>query len=161
MSAYAGTFAGYPIAFINAEFYFLSEPYHFVSPANALNKSTYLIVLFCFDTGGTVNIQVQTFHSLPADRPSFCPLPAALRALDGWKSWNLHPLTPIFFYCNIKVVTFIHEYVVTKNLRKATLQAYPNPHHFYNLHLKYVHKHSVQVIACIILVVAKISNSTI
>ena len=61
----------------------------------------------------------------------------------------------------MKVVIFIHEYVVTKNLHESTLQAYPNPHHFYNLHLKYFHTHSVQFIICLILVVEKISNTTI
>ena len=68
MSAYAGTFAGYPIAFINSDFYFLSEFSHFVSPNNAISKATYLITYFRFDNGGTVNLQEQTFHHLPADR---------------------------------------------------------------------------------------------
>ena len=61
----------------------------------------------------------------------------------------------------MKVVTLIHEFVVTKNLHKATLQAYPNPNHFYNLHLKGAHTHSVRFIACLILVVSKLSYDTI
>ena len=61
----------------------------------------------------------------------------------------------------MKVVTFIHNYVVTKNLREATLQAYLNPHHFYNLHTKDVHTHSVRVITYLILVVVKLSDATI
>ena len=61
----------------------------------------------------------------------------------------------------MKVVTFIHDAVVTKNLRKATLQVYPNPHHFYNLNIKDVRTQSVRVIACIILMIAKISDATI
>ena len=61
----------------------------------------------------------------------------------------------------MKVVTLMHDYVVTKNLREATLQAYPNPHNYYNLYLKYFRTHSVRVIACLILVVAKISDATI
>ena len=36
----------------------------------------------------------------------------------------------------MKVVTFLHDSVFTNNLCEATLQAYPNPKHFYNLHLK-------------------------
>ena len=61
----------------------------------------------------------------------------------------------------MKVVTFIHDFVVTKNLREATLQAYLNPHHYYNLHLKDVRTQSVQVIACLVLVVAKLSDVNI
>ena len=61
----------------------------------------------------------------------------------------------------MKVVTFIYESVVAKNLREATLQAYPNPNHFYNLHLRDFRTHPVRVILCLILVVAKLSNSTI
>ena len=136
MSTYAGTFAGYTIAFINADFYFLSESSHFVLPANTLAKDTYLRVCFRFDKGGTLNIQGRTFHRFPVDRPSFCSLLAALRALDCCASCDLDPLTPIFCCINMKAVNFIHESVVTKELCKATLQAYPNPHHFYNLHLK-------------------------
>ena len=157
MSAYAGIFAGYPTAFINANFSFLSESSHFVSPANALAKVTYLIVCFFFDKGGTGNIQERTFCRFLADRSSFCPLLAALHTLDRWLSCDLYPLTPIFCYWKIKVVNFIHDSIVTKNLREAILQTYPNPHHFYNLHLKDVRTHSVRVIACLILVVDKIS----
>ena len=61
----------------------------------------------------------------------------------------------------MKVLTFIHDSVVTKNLREATLQAYPNPHHFYNLHLKDVCTQSFHVIACLILMVAKLSDYNI
>ena len=128
MSAYVGTFAGYLIAFINADFYFILVSSHFVSPANALSKSTYLRVCFRFDKGGTGNIQERTLHRFPAYRSPFCRLLAALFALGSWTSCDLNPLTPIFCYLKIKVVTFIHEFVVTKNLREATLQAYPNPH---------------------------------
>ena len=60
----------------------------------------------------------------------------------------------------MKVVPFVHDSAVTKKIRKATLQAYPNPHHFYNLHLKDVRTHSVRVIVFIILVVAKLSDDT-
>ena len=68
MSAYTGTFTVYPIAFINTDFSFLSDSSHFVSPANALAKSTYLIVHFHFDKGGTGNFQERTFCRFPADR---------------------------------------------------------------------------------------------
>ena len=61
----------------------------------------------------------------------------------------------------MKVVTFIHDYVVTKILLEATFQAYQNTHHLYNLHLKDVRTQSVRVILYLILVVAKISNATI
>ena len=44
MSSYAYTFAGYPIALINADFSFLSEYSHFLSPANSLTKSICLRV---------------------------------------------------------------------------------------------------------------------
>ena len=57
MSNYAGTFTGYPIAFINDEFFFLLESSHFVSPTNALAKATYLRVRFYFDKEGTGNLQ--------------------------------------------------------------------------------------------------------
>ena len=67
MSAYASTFAGYPIFFINSDFSVLSESSLFVSPTNALSKSIYLMVPFCFDNGGTVNLQERTFHRFPAD----------------------------------------------------------------------------------------------
>ena len=61
----------------------------------------------------------------------------------------------------MKVLTFIHESVATKKLREATLQAYSNPNHFYNLHLKDVRTHSFRVITCLILVVAKLPDATI
>ena len=96
MSAYAGTFAGYPIAFINADFYFLSESSHFISPANVLAKATYIRVCFRFDKGGTANLQEQTFYRFPEDRSSFPPLLVELLTLDRWMSCNLDPLTPIF-----------------------------------------------------------------
>ena len=132
-----------------------------MSPANALSKATYLRIRFCFDKGGTRNLQERTFCRFPSDRSSFYPLLAALCALECWTSCDLYPLTNIFCYRKMKVFTFIHDSVVTKNLHEATLQAYPNPRHFYNLHLKDVCTQSVQVIACIILVVAKLSYSTI
>ena len=61
----------------------------------------------------------------------------------------------------MEVFTFMHDSVVTKNLRKATLQAYPNPNYLYNLHLKDIHTHPVRVISCIVLVVAELSDATI
>ena len=61
----------------------------------------------------------------------------------------------------MKVVTLIHDSVVTKKLHEATLQAYPNPHQFYNLHIKDAHTHSVQVIAFLILVGAKLFDAII
>ena len=57
ISAYKGTFAFYPIAFINDNFSFLLESSHFMYPAGALAKSTYLRVCFCFNKGFTGNIQ--------------------------------------------------------------------------------------------------------
>ena len=57
MFTYAGTFAGYTIVFINADFSFLFESSHFVSPANSLSKASYFIFLFCFNKGSAVNIQ--------------------------------------------------------------------------------------------------------
>ena len=61
----------------------------------------------------------------------------------------------------MKLVAFIHDSIVTKNFREATLQTYPDPHHYYNLNLKYVCTHSVRVIAYLVLVVEKLSNATI
>ena len=61
----------------------------------------------------------------------------------------------------MKVVAFINDSTVTKNLRKYTLQAYPNNHHYYNIHLRDVCTHSVRLIECLILVVAKLTNTTI
>ena len=130
-------------------------------PTNALTKATYLRVSFHFDNGGTINLQERTFRRFLADRSSFFTIRAALRALDHWTSCELDTLTPIFCYRKMKVVTFIHDSVVTKNLRKATLQAYPNPHHFRNLNLKDVCTHSVRVIAYLILVVTKLFDATI
>ena len=96
MFAYASTFAEYPIAFVNSDFSFLSESSHFVSPANALTKATYLIVRFYFDKGGTGNLQEHTFRRFPADRSLFCPLLAAFCTLNRWTSCNLDPLIPLF-----------------------------------------------------------------
>ena len=61
----------------------------------------------------------------------------------------------------MKLNTLIHDSVVTKNFREATLQAYPNPNHFYNKHLKDIRAHSVRVTACLVLMVAKLSDATI
>ena len=55
------------------------------------------------------------------------PLLTALCALDRWTSFDLNPLTPIFCYRRMKLVTLIHDSVVTKNFREATRQVYPNP----------------------------------
>ena len=132
-----------------------------MSLANALAKAAYLRVLFCFDKRFTRNLQGQSFCSFPTEISSFCPLLAALRALNSWTSYDLDPLTSIFYYRKMKVVNFIHDSVVTKNLRDSTLPTYPNPHQFYNLHLKDVRTQSVRVITCLILVVAKLSNATI
>ena len=65
MSAYAGNFVGYPIAFINAEFYFLSESPHFVSPSNHRAKATYLRVCSLFDKGGTKKYPGTDILTLP------------------------------------------------------------------------------------------------
>ena len=140
---------------------FCQNPPNLCLPPMPFPKSTDLRVRFCFDKGGIINIQEWTFWLFPVDRSSFCSLLAALCALDCRTSWNIDPLTTIFFYWKMKVVTFIHEFVVTKNLHEATLQAYPNPNHFYNLHLKGANTHSVLVIACLILLVAKLSDATI
>ena len=91
MTTYTGTFVGYPLAFINSNFSFLLEYYNFMSPANALAKSTYLKVCFRFDKGGTINIQEQNFCRFPAYSSYFCPLLATIRALDRWKSCDLDP----------------------------------------------------------------------
>ena len=61
----------------------------------------------------------------------------------------------------MKLVTFVHESIFTKKLREATLLAYPNSNHFYNLCLKYLHTHSFRVIGNLILVVTKLSDATI
>ena len=143
MTTYTGTFVGYPIAFINSNLSFLLEYSIFMSPANVLSKAAYLGVCFRFDKGGTRNIQEQTFCRFPADSSYFCPLLAALRALDRCTSCDLDSLTPIFCYQKIKGVTLIYDSIVTKNLHEATFQVYPNPCHFYNLHFKDVRKHSV------------------
>ena len=91
MSAYAGIFAGYPTAFINANFSFLSESSHFLFPANILAKYTYLRVCFPFDKGGTGNLKEQTFRRFPEDRSSFFTLLAALLSMYRWTSCNLDP----------------------------------------------------------------------
>ena len=161
MSAYTCNFAGYLIALINSDLYFLSESSHSVSTANDLIKATYLRVCFRFDKLCTGNIQERTFRRFPADISSFFPLLAALHTLDRYTYCDINTLTPIFCYWRMKVVTFINESVVTKNLREATLQAYPYPNHFYDLHIKYFRTHSVRFIACLILVVAKLSDATI
>ena len=114
MPAYTGTFAGYTIAVINYDFSFLLESYHFVSPINTLAKAASLTVRFLFYKGCTVNIQELNFCRFPADISSLCPLRAALHALDRWRSFNIDPLTPILLYRNMKVITFIHNSVVTK-----------------------------------------------
>ena len=149
------------IVFINADLSFLSGSSQFVPPSNFLAKATCHRVRFCFDKGGTRNIQERTFRRFPPDRSSFCTLLALLCALDCWTPCNLNPLTPIFCYCKMKVVTFIHNSAVTKNLRGATLQACLNPHHFYKLHLKDIHIHSIQDMACLILIIAKLYDVTI
>ena len=143
MSAYTGTFSGYPINFINDDFSFFSESSHFVSPSNALSKAIYLRFYFFLDKGGTENIQERTFSRLPVERSSFFPLLTALHTLERWTSCDLDILTPILCYWNTKVVNFIHYSVVTKNLREATLHTYPIPHNFYKLHLKDVLRNSV------------------
>ena len=124
MSAYKGTFASYPIAFINSDFSFMLQSSQFPPLADKLCKSIYLRVCFHFDKVGTGNLQERIFHHFPPDRSSFWPLLAVIRAMDHWKSYNLDPLTPIFRYRKMKVVTFLHDYVVTKNLREATIQLY-------------------------------------
>ena len=63
--------------------------------------------------------------------------------MDFWTSCGLDPLTPIFYYQKTKVVTLLHDSVFTKNLYNSTLEEYPNPNHFYNLHLKYVHRRRI------------------
>ena len=98
--------------------------------------------------------------SWKTDHPSF-PFLTALRAINRWRFCDLDYLTPILCYQNMKVVTLLHDSVVTKNLHKATLQACPNLNHFYNLHIKDVLTHLVWFIACLILVFAKLSNDTI
>ena len=131
------------IAFINAYFQFLLEYSYFVYPTKALAKATYLRVCFRCYKGGTGKIQERTFRRFLAYILSFCPLLSALCALDCWNYCNLDALTSIYCYQNMKVVTFINDYLVINNLREATLQAYPNPNHFYNPHLKYVCTYSV------------------
>ena len=111
--------------------------------------------------GGTGNIKKWTFCHFPADISSFSPLLIALHSFYRWISCDLDPLTSIFCYRKMKVVTFIHDYIVTKNLHEDTLQEYPNPNHFYNLHIKYFYTNSFWVIACLILVVSNLSNATI
>ena len=96
MSAYAGTFLGYPIAFINPYFSFLSKSSHFVSPVNFLAIATYIRVCFRFDKGGTGNLQERNFCRFPIYRSSYCPLLAALYALYHLISCNIDPLTSIF-----------------------------------------------------------------
>ena len=126
----------YPIAFINDYLYFLLQSSPFLSLADDLCKSIYLRVWFHFDKVGTGNLQERIFHHFLPERSFFCPLLAVLFAMDHWTSYNIDPLTLIFWYRKMKVVTFLHDYVVTKNLREATLHVYLNPNHLSTYILK-------------------------
>ena len=71
---------------------------------------------------------------------------------------------PPHFYLMIyeDEISYFHTWLRShQKTRESTLQAFQNPHHYYNIYLKYVYTHSVLVIACLILVVAKLSDATI
>ena len=160
-SVYAGPFAGYPIAFTPEDFTFLSSSSHFLSLDQAWKHATYVRVRFRFDKGGTGNIQERTFLCFPPPRASFCPLLAVLRVLTRWSHFHLESRTPVFCYRQGSKVVFLHDSTVTRHLRAATVAAYPNPSHLYRTRTKDVRTHSVRVIACLILVVAKLSDATV
>lgn len=160
-SHYAGAYAGFPIAFIPADFTFLSASQHFIPHTEAQSSAVYVRVRFRFDKGGTGNMQERTFKRFSKASNIFCPLAAVLRALSRWESCDLDPLTPLFCHVKTSQPIFLQDSAVTKHLRAATLRAYPDPTHFYHKRLKDVRTHSLRVIACLILVIAQLSTPTI
>ena len=158
---YTGDYAGFPIAFIPSDITFLTSTLHYVPADAALDQASYVRVCFRFDKGGTGNIQERTFQRFPPNRPSFCPLRAALRAIARWQSLDIDPLTPLFGYTKTSSHVFLQDSTVTKHLRDATLVAYPDPTHLYHIRLKDIRTHSIRVTACLILVVAGLSDHSI
>ena len=77
-SAYTASFGGWPIAFTNQDFSYLSSTLTEVSWTHASTQSTYVRIRFRYDKGGTGNFSTRTFRRLDTSLPSaqlyLCPL---------------------------------------------------------------------------------------
>ena len=62
-SHYAGTFAGFPIAFIAEDISFLTASKTFIPFSQAISSAAYVRVRFKFDKGGTGNLSFRTFSA--------------------------------------------------------------------------------------------------
>ena len=160
-SQFAGQFAGYPLAFAPEDISFLSSSRLLIPSNQALTQAAFVRIRFKFDKGGTGNLTFRTFKQFSKDKSDFCPLLAALRALQHWNSFQLHPLTPLFCHELDGRPTFLADNVVTAILRESTVIAYPNPLHLYRTRISDVCTHSLRVTAFLILVAARIPTASI
>ena len=162
LTYYAGNFAGYLLAFVAEDFTFLSASLHFIPAKQAQKQAAFIHICFRFDKGGTGNIQFCTFKRFQQERQAFCPLLAAVQALQRWENQHLDPLTLLFCYSHLKTTISLQDTIVTKLLHQATIEAYPAANnHLYCTRLKDVWTHSLRVTACLIFSTAKLSDSTI
>ena len=160
-SHYTGQYAGFPIAFIPDDISFLTKSRVIIPPSKALSDGHFVRVRFKFDKGGTGNLIFRTFQRLDSSKSAFCPLLAALRALNRWSSLHLHHLTPLFSYGEKSSPSFLHDAAVTKLLRESTIETYNNSSHLYRTRVNDIRTHSLRVSACLILVAANLPTPAI
>ena len=162
LTHYAGEFAGFPLAFVPLDVTFLSATMHFVPHQDAQKQAQYVRIRFQFDKGGTGNIQFRTFKRFEVVKEAYCPLRAVLQAINRWSTFQHGQLSPLFCYGDPTAdPIYLQDTLVTKHIREATISAYPNQHHLFRTRLKDLRTHSLQVTACLILSVAKLSDAAI
>ena len=160
-SHFAGTFAGMPLALTISDFEFLDSTKSVIPWTQASLLAKYVRVRFRFDKGGTGNFSVRTLRRFPKGPDTYCPVAATIRSINRWYSISGDHTVPLFCYSHHSEVLYLPDTLVTKALRTATIEAYPNPKHLYRLNLQQVRTHSIRVTACFILVNAGLPDHVI
>ena len=159
-------FAGWPIAFCSADFYFLNATHHIVPWTDADSAGTMVRIRFRYDKGGGCNFSERTFHKVSCDDPALsflCPVKTCFRILLRWSSISNNPLSPVFCWRESPKSKhrFLADIRVTAALRTAVTAMYPDPTHLYRVNIKDVRTHSVRVYACLALNDAGLSHHEI
>ena len=149
----AGTWAGAPIAFMVSDFTFYDHDMCLLSLDEVLAKPSRVFelhILFRFDKSQR-NFVIKKYRR---GQSYLCPIVAAISILSRARVLGVSPREPVgvFLYPKSpKGYTFLQSGDVIKVMRQVCVAAYPNPKHYYRIHIRQFGSHSNRVTAAVVL----------
>ena len=152
--------AGFPIAFISADFVFLDSNQRIIPWQDAAKLGSYVTLRFRFDKGGGRNFSTRTFKRFPS-ADILCPVLTCIRILVRWNTISGDTSVPVMCFSSSSQHTdYLSDTSVTSAIRASVLRSYPADHTFVR-NIKKFRTHSLRVTACLYLSAAGLAGSII